>query len=179
MSDFNPYDDVKPLNFADVATGFDFRSPKLGIVDFPESFVRAYVRVFENAAYYDDTDAVFWPQSLGHGAIMFENILAPGDIFAINKTLEESLYADKDAVVLPPGLYAAVECVDDLGPVYLMVNLIKTAPEYGKMYFWRKAHEALGTGDNTTLPVYAAANLGAFFEGLLPESEAKAKLRLG
>lgn len=176
MSAFNPYEDTAPLAFAGVAKGFDFKSERLGIVDFPDDFVRDYVQVFENSSHWDETDAVYWPQDLGHGVLMFENILAPGDIFMTNKILEESLYSEEGAIIIPPRFYAVVECFDQLGEVYLTVNLVKGSSEYGKMYFWRKAHDELGTGDNTKVPVFASDSLGAFFAGLLPEGDAKVKL---
>ncbi len=173
MSDFNPYEDIDPLAFAEIAKGFDFRSPRLGVVDFPDGFVRDYVRIFENSAALDETDALYSPPTLGHGIIMFDNIFGPGDIFSINKILDESLYAETGSIIIPPGFYVVAECYDSIGKVYLAVNLDKEGADHGKMFFWRKVHDALGTGDNTNPPAFAANNLGAYFAGLMTEAEAE------
>lgn len=47
------------------------------------------------------------------------------------------------------------------------------------MFFWRKAHDALGTGDNTNPPVFAADSLGIYFAGLMTEDAAEAQFGRG
>lgn len=107
---------------------------------------------------------------------MFDNILGPGQIFMANKILHESLYAEEGSTIIPPGFYVVCECYDALGMVYLTVNLAKDSADYGKVFFWRKAHDTIGTGDNANPPVFAANSLGDYFAGLMTEADAKAKL---
>lgn len=68
MSSFNPYEETDSLAFAEIAKSFDFRSPHLGVVDFPDDFMRDYVRIFNDSA-LDDTGALYSACALGHGVI--------------------------------------------------------------------------------------------------------------
>lgn len=79
-----------------------------------------------------------------------------------NKILDESLYAEKGSIIIPPGFYVVCECYDALGMVYLTANLARDSADYGKMFFWRKAHDAVGTGDNASPPIFAADSLGDY-----------------
>lgn len=55
------------------------------------------------------------------------------------------------------------------GRLQLMVNLDDTSADYGKIYTWRRAHDALGQGDNTEPLGFVADTLQEFLDGLAPE----------
>ncbi|MBL3563346.1 hypothetical protein, partial [Rhodovulum sulfidophilum] len=174
----NPYEDVRGEDFARIAKGFDFQSPHLGKVDFPDQFVADYVAQIVRGESQDESEIDYSVARLGaqYEVIMYWGLLGPGYIYSINRILDESLYAEKGSIILPPGLYVFGECYGDRGIVYLTVNLDQGSGDYGKIFFWRKAHDALGTGDNTDPPAFAADTLGAYFAGLKTEAEAQAEL---
>ncbi|MBL3560142.1 hypothetical protein [Rhodovulum sulfidophilum] len=171
----NPYENVKGRDFA---KGFDFNSLHLGKVDFPDQFVADYVTEFLDGPDRLETEIGYSVARFASGPVICDPamLLGPADIYWINRILDESLYAEKGAIILPPGYYVVAECYDDSGTVYLTINLDQGGGDYGKIFFWRKAHDALGTGDNTDPPTFAADTLGAYFAGLKTEAEAQAEL---
>lgn len=166
------YDAVMPTDFATIAKDFDFNSARLGKVDFPDDFVKDYIALFTRDDDILQSDKGYAPVSLGAGPLGVTDIFSPGDIFVINNLLNESIYAEEGAVILPPGLYAVAELQDAIGRVYLMINLDAVSADYGGMFLWRKAHDALGTGDNAQPPVKVAGNLGEFLDSLITFEEA-------
>ncbi|MBL3560144.1 hypothetical protein [Rhodovulum sulfidophilum] len=174
----NPYEDVKGKDFASIAKGFDFNSPHLGKVDFPDQFVTDYVAEILHGPDRLETEIGYSVARFASGPVICDPamLLGPRHIYSINRILDESLYAEEGSIILPPGHYVFAECYEDRGKVYLTINLDHGSGDYGKIFFWRKAHDALVTGDNTDPPAFAADTLGAYFAGLKTEAEAQAEL---
>lgn len=127
MADIHPYEGVNSVDFAQIAKDFDFRSAHPGVVDSPDQFVQDYVEEMRNAPDRLETGIGYSVAHFADGSIICDPamLLGPGDIYWINKILDESLCAEEGAIILPPDLYAIGECYDDYGKVYLMANLEK------------------------------------------------------
>jgi hypothetical protein len=164
--------------FPEVAKGFDFQSKTLGVVDFPDEFVADCLsesRLSQAGLVNHDLFSVV---DFADGPVICTraSLLGIEFIHAINKIIEESMYAEPGSTIQPPGLYVIAESYDHRGIVFLMINLVGGTPDYGKLYHWRKAHDAFGTGDNANPPVYAADRLSDYFAGLMDEGSAEAEL---
>ncbi|GAA5070216.1 hypothetical protein N0B44_12205 [Roseibacterium beibuensis] len=110
---------------------------------------------------------------------MFDGLFDPAHIESINQILNESFYADRDSIILPPSLYAVGSSYDAFGEIYVMVNLKKDNEYYGAIFAWRKAHNNIGAGDNKTNPVLLANDLQGFLGGLITEQESARKIEDG
>ena len=165
--DYNSVDGIK--RFGEIAQDFDF-GPNLPRASFPESFVRAYVNQFEGVE-DDDYDNVFFKIFFPDFELvaMLESIDTPRYIHSQNCILAESIYAEKDSQIMPPGLYSFGTCLDDRGHIQLMVNLDSKSEKCGQIFAWRRAHDALGTGDNTTAVGFVAHSFKEFLDSLGPE----------
>lgn len=155
------------LRFAEIAKNFNF-GPHLAAASFPDSFIAAYVGQFDDEG--GDADEYFIVQYPdGQQIVMLEGIDSPRYIHSQNRILAESAYAEDGTVIMPVGYYSFGTGVDARGHLQLMVNLEDTSADYGKIYAWRRAHDALGQGDNAEPLGFVADNLQGFLDGLAPQ----------
>jgi hypothetical protein len=143
----------------------------LGTATFPPEFVQTYAAIAKGErANYADEVIFFLAKFQSHSEVCwYDGLFAPDMIEAQNAIISESIYADPGAIIMPPGFYAIGSAYGHIDEMRMMINLDPAAPEYGKIFVWYLAHDALGTGDNTRGLAHVADSLEAFFAGLQPE----------
>jgi hypothetical protein len=153
-----------------VAKDFPF-GRVLGTATFPADFVRYYASISaESLADFDYDKTYFLAKFQSHSEVCwYDGLFAPQMIESQNAIISESIYADPGAVIMPPGFYAIGSAYGHIDEMRMMINLDPAAPEYGKIFVWYLAHDALGTGDNTRGLAHVADNLEAFFANLQTE----------
>jgi hypothetical protein len=155
---------------AAVAKDFDFGS-NLPAATFPSAFVTSYAAIARGEPVdWDNNRIYFLAHFDDHVEIcMYDGLFSPQRIQTQNRIIAESIYADPGATIMPPGFYAIGSAYGQVDEMRMMINLDPSAPEYGKIYVWYLAHDALGTGDNTRGLAHVADSLEAFFNGLQTE----------
>lgn len=154
------------LRFAEIAGDFDF-GPHLPRAAFPRDFVEAYVTQFDGAS--DDDEYFLARFDNGVQVMMLESIEDPAHIHSQNAILAESVYAEAGAVILPPGYVTFGTALED-ARWQLMVCVDQGSSDYGRITVWKRAHDALGEGDNTQAMGFVAPNLRSFLDQLGPRS---------
>ncbi len=153
-----------------VATDFDFGN-FLPRATFPVEFV-SYYKTFSAGDLVDfiNERQFFLGQFDEHTQIcMYSGLFSPQSIQVQNDIISDSMYVNPGEIVMPPGYYAIGTAYSAVGEMRLMINLQSNHADYGKIFVWNLAWDALGTGDNTRGLGYVADNLEAFFAGLQPE----------
>jgi hypothetical protein len=150
-----------------VAKDFDFGTA-LPRATFPASFVASYAGLANGEPVdWENERTYFLAQFDDHVEIcMYDGFFSPQRIQTQNALISQSIYADAGSVIMPPGYYAIGSAYNDLGEMRLMLNLVPDSPDYGKLFIWNLAWDALGTGDNTRGIGRVADTLEAFFAGL-------------
>ncbi len=154
---------------ADVAKDFDF-GPNLPRAGFPAAFV-AYYSIFSRGEPVDwaNERQYFLAQFDDYTQIcMYNGLMSPQSIQSQNAIIADSMYVNPTDIVMPPGHYAIGTAYSDDDEMRIMVNLQADSPDYGRIYVWNMAWDALGAGDNTRGLGFAADSLQAFIEGLQP-----------
>ena len=138
---------------------------------FPADFVRTYAAITaESLADFDYDQTYFLARFQTHTEVCwYDGLFAPQMIESQNAIIAESIYADAGAVIMPPGFYAIGSAYGKIDEMRMMICLDQASPDYGKIFVWYLAHDALGTGDNTRGLAHVADSLDAFFNGLQPE----------
>lgn len=150
----NPYEDIAYLR--EVRQPMDL-GPTLGNVTLP-------ARLIEDLDWWKDAweehpmENEFFLAQFDTGPLicLLESTWAPAQIHSLNWTLSESQYAEKGDVILPPGYIGFASAFDADGQLALLTNVEEHSAEYGRIYIWHFAWNALGTGDNTRGVGYVA-----------------------
>jgi hypothetical protein len=152
-----------------VAKDFDF-GRALPPATFPPAFVASYAALARGEPTdWENERIYFLAQFDDHVEIcMYDGFFSPQRIQTQNRIIAESIYADAGSVIMPPGYYAVGSAYNDLGEMRLMVNLVPDSPDFGKLFVWNLAWDALGTGDNTRGVGRVADTIDAFFAALQP-----------
>jgi hypothetical protein len=152
-----------------IAKDFDF-GRVLPKASFPEAFVTYYASLARGEPVDWDNERIYFLARFDdHVEVcMYDGLFSPQRIQTQNAIIAESIYADAGAVIMPPGFYAIGGAYNDLGEMRLMINLVADSPDYGKIFVWNLAWDALGTGDNTRGIGRVADTLQSFIEGLQP-----------
>lgn len=157
---------------ASVAKDFDF-GRALPRATFPAEFVKTYSLIANgDPVDWDNNRIHFLARFIDHTEIaMYDGLFSPQTMQSQNAIIAESIYADPGAVIMPPGFYAIGSAYGKADEMRLMVNLDGTSADYGKIFVWHLAHDALGTGDNTRGLGFVADNLHSFFANLQTEDK--------
>jgi hypothetical protein len=153
-----------------VATDFDF-GHVMPRATFPEDFVHYYKTFAEG----DPVDFVnerrfFLANFNEHTEIcMYNGLFSPQSIQVQNDIISDSMYVNPGDIVMPPGFYAIGTAYSGDCEMRLMINLRPDSLDYGKIFVWNLAWDALGRGDNTRGLGHVADGLQAFIEGLQPK----------
>lgn len=153
-----------------VAKDFDF-GKSLPAATFPPAFVASYAAIAQGEPVdWDNNRIHFLARFDDHVEVcMYDGFFSPQRIRTQNAIIAESIYADPGAIIMPPGFYAIGSAYGHVDEMRMMINLDPAAPEYGQIYVWYLAHDALGTGDNTRGLAHVADSLETFFANLQTE----------
>ena len=109
----------------------------------------------------------------GQASLFLDTIYSPYDIYFLNWSISESIYASQGSIILPPNRYAFGDAVNDIDTqrYRLLVNLNGQDSDYGKIYAWYLLYDPLGEGDNKRGLGYVTDNLETFVEELVGEND--------
>jgi hypothetical protein len=134
----------------DVAVNFPF-GRHLPHATFPPDFVKTYVSLAAHDPVNWNANATYFIAQFQHGPLlcMYDGLFAPQMTCSQNSIIAESNYAEAGATIMPPGYYTIGSAYDDAGELRIIIRLAQERSDYGKIYVWRLAWNALGTEDNT------------------------------
>jgi hypothetical protein len=153
-----------------VARNFDF-GRALPAATFPAGFVKTYETIAGgDPVDWDNNRIYFLAKFADYSEVcMYDGMFAPQSIQSQNALIAESMYAERGDVVLPEGHYAVGSAYGKQDEMRLLICLQPDSPQYGAIFAWHLAHDALGTGDNTRGLGFVAADLHGFFANLQTE----------
>jgi hypothetical protein len=163
--------------FRGVAVNFPF-GRTLPSATFPSDFVKTYEDFSVHEPVDWDADATYFIAEFQHGLLlcMYDGLFSPQMICSQNSIIAESQYAEPGATIMPPGYYAIGSAYDDVSELRIMICLAQEHVNYGKIYVWRLAWDALGTQDNTGGLGLVGNSLQEMMAGLQTRSKIEEKI---
>jgi hypothetical protein len=165
--------------FVEIAGDFDF-GRNLPRAAFPAAFVASLVALAEREPVDFDSDRTYFVVDFSgrRTVCMYDGFFTPDFIRSQNGIIAESMYAEQGAVIMPPGHYAVGSAYDDRGELRIMICLDQASKQYGHLFLWRLAHDALGTGDNTGGLAFVSTSMEQLYSMLAARAEAEAAARV-